>query len=192
MAFGPSTKVQSIASDTLYVMPYSVVVTDSSNNPVVGKAVTLSMRPFAFSTGSSCVVSQTFCSEDINRNGSLEKDEEDGYRRGLVNEETLFGINSCPITANPALITGDANNSLTPQNSDAGVVPSTVITDKDGVATFNLTYLKQSAIWVVPLLKATVESNGTESSNFTIFRLRPSIEDLTEDGKCFLPASPYR
>jgi len=188
VAFGPSTKVSSTSSDTLYVLPYSVIVTDSSNNPVANKAVTLSMRPFAFSTGPACVVSQTYCSEDLNANGSLDSGE-DGHRISLSNDASSLTAGMCPALSSVA---GDRNTLLTPQNSDAGSVPSTVTTDSNGVATFNLTYLKQSGLWVIPILKATVESNGTESSSSTIFRLRVSEEDLTEDGKCYLPDSPYR
>jgi hypothetical protein len=78
---------------------------------------------------------------------------------------------------------------LTPQNSDGGSVPSTVITDVNGVAAFNFTYLKGSAFWVVNKLTATVSSNGTETSKSTIFRLPASVPDVGPP--CHLSASPY-
>lgn len=188
VAFGPGTKVESAGNDTLYVLPYSVIVTDSSNNPVANKAVTLSMRPFAFSTGPACIVSQTYCSEDLNANGSLDAGE-DGFRQTLSNDASTLSAGMCPGAGS---VTGNQNTLLTPQNSDAGVIPSTVTTNSSGVASFNLTYLKQSGLWVVPIIKATVESNGTESSSSTIFRLRVSEVDLTPEGKCYLSDSPYR
>lgn len=188
VAFGPGTRVQSSADNTLYLLPYSVLVTDANNNPVAGAAVTLRMRPFAFSTGPACSVRRTFCSEDVNSNGSLDGGE-DGRRVLLPNEDSSISSGMCAssvVASGPGVLDGD----LTPQNSDAGGVPQVLTTNSEGVASFNLTYLKQSALWIVPLLTATVASNGTESSRSTIFRLRPSTEDA--GGDCFLPPSPYR
>lgn len=188
VAFGPGTRVQSSSDNTLYLLPYSVLVTDANNNPVAGAEVTLRMRPFAFSTGSSCSVQKTFCSEDRNANGSLDADE-DGWRVLLSNNDSAISSSMC--SSESVFIVDDKDKNLTPQNSDAGGVPRLLTTDSQGVASFNLTYLKQSALWVVPMLTATVASNGTESSRSTIFRLRPSVEDAG-DTTCFLPPSPYR
>jgi hypothetical protein len=44
---------------------------------------------------------------------------------------------------------------LTPPNSAAGTVPETVITDANGVANFNLIYLKSSALSIVDRIRAS-------------------------------------
>ncbi|MDD5028839.1 MAG: hypothetical protein PHH58_04940, partial [Rhodoferax sp.] len=213
VAFGPASVLGESADKTLYVHAYSVQVTDANNNPVANQLVTLRMRPVAFSLGSPCNVTATYCSEDYNGNGSLDTGE-DSVRVAT----TLATAANCPATAatvaslNPTI--GDinfANNRttdtfLTPSNSDAGSVPSTVTTDANGIAAFNLTYLKGSAFWNINRLTATVSSNGTETTKSVIFRLSPSATDYEPDvvtvdpttgivtttlGFCYLPASPY-
>jgi len=183
VAFGPASKLQSSSDETLYIQAYSVQVTDANNNPVPNSVVTLRMRPIAFSTGSACNVVATYCSEDTNGNGSLEGPE-DGTRTPI----TVATAGSCPVTP-PQPITRLIDGLLTPQNSDGGSVPSTVTTDARGIAPFDLTYLKGSALWVVNRLTATVASNGTESSKSTIFRLAMSVPDAGPP--CSLPSSPY-
>jgi hypothetical protein len=182
VAFGPASDLQESSDKTLYIQAYSVQVTDANNNPVSDAIVTLRMQPVAFSTGNLCTIGKTYCSEDVNGNGSLDN-KEDG-RRVLINNN-LSNINKCSTLPEFA---GSSDSLLTPQNSDGGSVPATVTT-KDGVAAFSLTYLKGSAIWVVDKLTATVSSNGTESSKSTIFRLTPSEPDSKDT--CHLPDSPY-
>lgn len=183
VAFGPASVLGESTDKTLYVQAYSVQVTDANNNPVPGQIVTLRMRPVAFSTGSACTMEATYCSEDINGNGSLD-DSEDGTRTLLSPD---LNVESCPAVA--PLFTGTRNNSLTPANSDGGGIPSTVTTNANGTAAFNLTYLKGSAFWVVNKLTATVSSNGTETSKSTVFRLVALDSDVAP--VCRLPASPY-
>ena len=95
-------------------------------------------------------------------------------------------LHPCPVAA--PTVTGSKDGNLTPQNSDAGSVPATVVTDTKGIAAFDLTYLKGSALWVVNKLTASVSSNGTETSKSTIFRLAASKPDVDP---CVLPPSPY-
>lgn len=182
VAFGAASVLRENAEKTLYMADHSVIVTDANNNPVANALVTLRMRPVAFSTGSACTIAQTYCSEDANGNGSLDAGE-DGARTTI----TVDTVGSCPST--PPAATGSLDGILTPQNSFAGSVPSTVTTGADGSANFTLTYLKGSALWVVDRLTATVSSSGTESSGSTVFRLRALKADVDPD--CFLPASPF-
>ncbi|MDR3451776.1 MAG: hypothetical protein P4L96_03085 [Rhodoferax sp.] len=183
VAFGGSTVLGSNSDNTLYTEAYSVLVTDANNNPVPNAVVTLRLKPYAFSTGGACSVAKTFCSEDVNGNGSLDPGE-DGYRQPY----TLGGL-ACPSAIPSGATYGTMDGKLTPANSDAGAVPSTVTTDATGTAPFTLTYLKGSALWVVAQLTATVSSAGTESSASTIFRLAPSVPDVGPP--CLLPSSPY-
>ena len=183
VAFGPASVLGESSDKTLYTHAYSVQVTDANNNPVSNQVVTLRMRPVAFSLGGACTVTETYCSEDVNANGSLESVNEDGTRTPT----TADTAGSCPIT--PPVAAGTLDGILTPPNSDGGSVPSIVITDANGIAAFDLTYLKGSAFWVINKLTATVSSNGTETSKSTIFRLAASVPDVGPP--CSLPPSPY-
>jgi hypothetical protein len=182
VAFGPASVLGESSDKTLYVHAYSVQVTDANNNPVPGQVVTLRMNPVAFSTGPACTPEFTYCSEDVNGNGSRDVGE-DGTRTLLP---SAIDAGSCPSIAPPP--TGTLDLGLTPSNSDGGGIPATVTTDTNGIAAFNLTYLKGSALWVVNKLTATVSSNGTETRKSTIFRLSALRGDLEP---CSLPASPY-
>lgn len=189
VAFGAATVVGANQDGTLYTMAYGVQVTDANNNPVPDQVVTLHMRPVAFSTGGACIIKATYCSEDFNGNGSLDAGE-DGVR--VTVSDTLSGLQTSCLNQSAPLggPFGTYDKALTPQNSDGGSVPSTVTTDQNGYATFTHTYLKSSALWVVNRLTATVSSNGTESSNSTIFRLAPSTTDVGPP--CHLPDSSYQ
>lgn len=182
VAFGPASVLGESSDKTLYVHAYSVQVTDANNNPVPDQVVTLRMNPVAFSTGPACTPEFTYCSEDVNGNGSRDVGE-DGTRTLLL---SAIDAGSCPAIAPPP--TGTLDLDLTPSNSDGGGIPATVTTDINGIAAFNLTYLKGSALWVVNKLTATVSSNGTETRKSTIFRLSALRGDLEP---CSLPASPY-
>jgi len=190
VAFGPASVLGESSDKTLYIQAYSVQVTDANNNPVSGQVVTLRMRPVAFSLGDACTFTATYCSEDWNANNSLESAVEDGVRIPT----TVATAGTCPrvqadILKAAAVPAGTSDGILTPANSDGGSVPATVITDASGIAAFNLTYLKGSAIWIINRLTATVSSSGTETSKSTIFRLAPTVPDVGPP--CSLPASPY-
>jgi hypothetical protein len=176
VAFGGATTIESPDSTT-YRYPFSVQVTDANGNGVSGTTVSLSVKPFAWSTGGACTIAASFCSEDLNGNGSLDAGE-DGTR-------TAYTAGTC---SGPTSI-GNMDGLLTPVNSDAGSVPSTVTTADAGIAPFNLTYLKGRAIWMVVKMTATVNSNGTEASASTIFRLPAAAADVTP--LCVVPDSPF-
>jgi Bacterial Ig-like domain (group 1) len=186
VVFAEGTTILPSADNTYYDMPLSAQVTDANGNAVQNELVSLSIKPFAFTTGFNACTAGTvantstfsFCSEDLNENGSLDSGE-DGVRRPLLNNLTC-GSN----------VFGTPNGRLTPPNAAAGSVPGTVTTNNAGVAGFNLTYLKGNAVWVWVKLTATVGSAGSESSYSTIFNLRPSAADGTAS-PCPLPNSPF-
>jgi hypothetical protein len=70
-----------------------------------------------------------------------------------------------------------------------GSVPGTVTTDSNGSASFSLTYLKASSIWIVDKLTASVSVSGTESGSSIIFRLPAALTDVTP--VCKIPDSPF-
>jgi hypothetical protein len=84
--------------------------------------------------------------------------------------------------------TMQADGLLTPHNSAAGSIPATVITDENGLASFQHTFLKQYAMWVEVRLKASVMVSGTETQATTSWRL-PG--EKTEIAGCDLFDSPF-
>lgn len=64
-----------------------------------------------------------------------------------------------------------ANQKLDPPNAAAGTLPATVMTDANGIANFNLTYLKSSAPWIEAALKASTRVLGSETASTTTFLL---------------------
>jgi hypothetical protein len=68
-------------------------------------------------------------------------------------------------------------------------VPATVTTDSNGVAAFNLTYPKQSAIWTVDRIRATTIVQGSETRGEKILRLEALVSDIGPP--CLLGNSPY-
>jgi hypothetical protein len=123
--------------------------------------VSLSLWPVTYSSGifidDDAVIFADFPNEDVNRNLILDAGEDNNF-----------------------------DGELTPPNSAAGTVPSTVTTDENGVSNFNLVYLKASAVWIRDEIMATTLVLGTETSATMVFRLPYMIGD--EDN---LPPSPY-
>ena len=67
---------------------------------------------------------------------------------------------------------------LIPPNSAAGVIPTTVTTDLEGKAIFNLIYAKEYAQWIEDSLTATIEVGGTETTSTVLFWLLPTNDDI--------------
>ena len=85
-----------------------------------------------------------------------------------------------------ALEDSNGDGSLTPPNAAAGALPATVETDENGVASFDLVYLKSSAVWIDDEITATTSVFGTETSSTLVFNLPYAVPD-----KPYLPDSPY-
>ncbi|MFP4419779.1 MAG: hypothetical protein ACLFRG_04480 [Desulfococcaceae bacterium] len=172
---GRGTAVESSPDNTRYTMPMSVLVVDSNGNPVPGARVALGSWPTRYRTGfwtsEPCtpVVTGTFPNEDRNRNLILDPDED-------VN----------------------GNGELTPPSSAAGAVGpvaedgedggSTFIveTGQNGVAEFQLTYIKTSAVWIETEISASTAVFGSETRT-TYTDWLPALEGE----ECNLPDSPY-
>lgn len=182
IAFGQATVLQVGGGGTTYILPMSVLVADANGNPAPqGTVVNLSVWPIAWSTGGGCArdsdtaTTGTFFNEDSDENVTL-NGSEDGTRRYYF--------------APGVAVTGGRQDGLiTPTNSAGGTLPSVVTTDASGVATFNLTYGKSSAIWIIDRVRARTVVQGSETVGETIFRLAALEEDITP--VCRLPGSPY-
>ena len=164
---GIGTTITSINNNTAYQSPMSIMVADSNGNPVSGADVSLSLWPTRYRTGSwvgddECVatITGTFDNEDANRNLILDAGEDIGP--------------------------GAPDGELTPPSSAAGSVPRTVETDENGVANFNLVYLKASAAWIEIEITASTEVLGTETQSTYTFGLGWLVGE-----ECNLPHSPY-
>jgi len=178
VTIGRGTTITSVNNNTAYQLPCSVLVSDSNGNPVANTTVSLSLWPTYYATGcwvvdpiteecgaADCPVPTYFyyINEDLNRNLILDANEDIG--------------------GNP----GDGDGELTPPSSAAGSVPSTVTTDANGVANFNLTYLKTSAAWIETEITASTLVLGTETQSTYTLILPRSADDSCE----VMPNSPY-
>jgi hypothetical protein len=174
IAFGQATSISTVNNGTNYSLAMSVLVADVNGSPAPKDTiVNLSAWPVAWSTGGSCAITGTFLNEDANENLVLDAGE-DGTR-------TLISGGS----AGAGAVDGQA----TPPNSAAGIVPGTLRTDENGVATFDLIYGKSSAIWIVTRIRAKTVVQGTEAVSEVQFRLPALVSDAGPP--CILPDSPY-
>ncbi|QLG89524.1 Ig-like domain-containing protein [Chitinibacter bivalviorum] len=195
ISIGESSVIGSTTDNVAYELPMSVIVADSNGNPMANTPVSLSVWPVYYSTGSGCAVSATYKSEDANENLVLEPSEEGGltYNPSTIQYYPVTVVNSLTfdvigVIANKGIV----NGKLTPINSAAGAVPTTVTTDSSGRAAFKYTYLKSDSIWTVVRMRATTNVQGTETTAEKIFRLRASEADAPKGGTtCYISNSPY-
>lgn len=180
IAFGISTQIVSL-NTTTYQLPMSILVADANGNPQASQTVNLSVWPVAWSTGTQTpcaadtdtATTGTFYSEDVNGNLILDAGE-DGTRNYYSGGGPVAG--------------GTKDKLITPVNSAAGSLPLSLTTDANGLANFNLTYLKASAIWTKVRIRATTVVQGTEAVSQTIFDLPAAKADAAPT--CLL-TSPY-
>ncbi len=148
--------VLNLVGDTQYSIPYTVIVTDASGNPV-STNVNLSVNPEQYRKGYwevlqgattwSQNVQATCNSEDGNENGILDPGE-------------------------------DNNNTLEPGNIAS--VPATVTTDGSGTFEFGVVYPREYAQWVYVRLTASTGVAGTESQHTVRFWLRIAPADIDD------------
>lgn len=187
IAFGTATVLSENVNATGYIQAMSVLVADSNGNPApAGTVVNLSAWPIAWSTGAGCVfdadsaTTGTFLNEDANENLILDPTE-DGVRKFYASGSITSGLITSGV--------GSKDGLITPINSAGGTVPGTVTTDANGLATFNLSYGKNSAIWTVTRIRARTLVQGTEAMSELKFRLGALATDVAP---CKLSNSPYK
>lgn len=177
IVIGMSPTITSINNDTAYQLPMSAIVSDINGRPISDVEVSLNIWPIAYATGcwlkkpgshecrpADCSVNTyTFYeNEDANRNLMLDDGEDTG--------------------SDP----GHGDGLLTPPLSAGGALPASVITDENGVADFNLFYLKTSVAWIEGEITATAMAHGIERQGKLMF-----IYQWLESEACSLPDSPY-
>lgn len=196
IAFGRATVLGLNTDKTQYVQAMSVLVTDINGNPVSGATVSLSAWPIAWSTGelAPCTpdaddgINQgTFLNEDVNENLILDN-YSNPYWSGDPPPFDEDGLRLYYDGGAPASDQGNPDTYITPTNSAGGSVQPTTITGSNGVASFELTYPKQSAIWTIVRIKASTIVQGSETVGQTIFRLPCTVDDC---GAVCLLNCPY-
>ena len=197
---------------TQYALPYSVLVTDANGNPVANATVELNVLPTryekgfyvqAFNSAGSCVgwrkavtinatgaflspddADEKCDSEDLNRNGVLDASE-DLNNNGVLDAGEDRNNNGVLDAAE------DRNNNgvLDPENP--ATVPTVVVTDASGFASFEVAYA-QEFTWVEVALQARTTVAGTEAASQATFFLNGAASDFNS---CLLappgPISPY-
>ncbi|RME81673.1 MAG: hypothetical protein D6771_08040 [Zetaproteobacteria bacterium] len=114
--------------------------------------------------------------EDVNRNLVLDPYED------LAMDVYATASHTNPIGKAPA------NGAIDPPSAAGGSAPSTVVTDQNGVATFDLVYPKAYAEWVTTEITASTNVFGSEASTVITFVLPASQSDAQQ---CVLPNSPF-
>lgn len=180
---GRASKVV-VPNTTEYQLPMSVIVTDSSGAAVAGTVVSLEVWPTVFKTGywynhnqfhgantltyfEPCVTGR-FQNEDLNRNLIIDAGEDVIYNIPSSLCNTAVATEGALI-ASPIIYA--ANTQLDPPQAAAGSLPLSVVTDANGIANFDLTYLKASGIWIEAQVTARTQVLGTESSSSVSFTL---------------------
>lgn len=196
---GMASKI-TVPSIVTYALPMALLVADSNGNPVPGATISLSVWPSQYRTGGyyritpfttttdpttgfTTITSGTlYCATNVTGIDPATNFIQGGPLLTLPNEDT---------NENLILDAGeDANGDglLTPPNSSAGVLPTTVTADSSGIANFDLTYLKQSASWVTVRMRARALVQGSESTSSFTFTLPAEVTDVSS---CALPDSPF-
>ncbi|MDX8401570.1 MAG: Ig-like domain-containing protein [Mariprofundaceae bacterium] len=175
-----------------YKLPMSVLVTDGNGNAVSGATVSLKAWPLYYAIGPACGPAlASFPNEDLNRNNLLDPGEDVGISIDLYTSSQTgdYVLPSDPYAVYSRTLSGGPDGRLTPPSASAGSVPASVVTDQNGVATFDLVYQKTSAIWIKTEITASTQVLGTESQSRVAFWLSPSVPDVGPP--CKLTASPF-
>lgn len=150
---------------TQYLLPYSVIVTDSAGNPATSAQVRLELLSVSYGKGSYQAV-------DTDADGTPD-------RWGIVN---AVGCANEDADLDGVLDNGEdfnANQKLEPGN--VASLPSTVTLESDGSAQFQITYPQDHANWVTVRLRGTANVSGTEAfeeATFTLPVLASDVSDL--------------
>ena len=166
IVIGRSTDILSDDTNTYYKLPMSVLVADAGGHPVALQDVSLNSWPKQYHTGAWV---ETEDGMQVIITGSF--DNEDAKNKNLI------------------LDVGEDKNGdgmLTPPNTASGNVPGTVTTDENGVASFELIYLKEYAVWITSEITASTIVHGTETKSVLEIQLPYKIGEEKS-----LPDSPF-
>lgn len=151
-------------NDSTYSKEFSIIVTDSSGNPVPNQQLNVAVVPLSYSKGVwvksptppaafrnwAAEVSITCPNEDVNLDGILE-----------VSEDT------------------NGDGQITPGNR--ATVPATVTADDSGIAVFNIQYPQDVGAWMDVRLQVSGTASGTENVASRNYGLPVASEDVTTE-----------
>ena len=131
-------------AEAAYALPFTVLVTDTNGSAIENQEVALSVFPTQFMTGFYVEASEgveeewnvtgLYPNEDLNRNGNLDAGEDFVFNNGRLDPGGVVSI------------------------------VSSVTTDENGFAGFNVVYAKDYGNWVDVEITATTNVSGTEST----------------------------
>lgn len=186
VTLGSATAISSSDNGTTYTLPLSVLVVSSTGGAVSGATVTLSAFPTRYYRGQrddQCAAKYRLAARTI---------------PGIVTAGVTYAFPNEDANENDILESGEdydpigdggGMGSITPPHAAAGTLPTTVVTDINGVGNFNLIYQKNYANWVESRVRAKVVVNGTEFVNELKFNLKALIDDASP--VCSLGTSPF-
>ncbi|MDF3125625.1 Ig-like domain-containing protein [Rheinheimera sp. 1928-s] len=152
--FGTGNNIEEPTA-SLFSKEFSILVTDSSGNPVAGQDLNVSVLPVSYRKGRwepiPDLVDFEYWDPVVT---SFDPDLNDGID-GCVSED----VNNNGILDPGEDFNGDGQ--LTPGN--VASVPRTVRADTNGIATFDLTYPRDIAPWTTVLLTVSGFADGTEN-----------------------------
>ncbi len=196
-----------VPNTTEYQLPMSVIVTDSSGAAIAGAVVSLDIWPVLYQTGywfnhnffhgpntleyyEACITG-FFPNEDINRNLILDPGDDVAYTPLAYScdpNKPNHGDDFLGFVAGSTPHVYSIDGQLTPPQASAGSLPISVVTDANGIANFDLTYLKASSIWIGAEVSAKTQVLGTESSTKISFILPAELAEAVAGS---LQASPF-
>lgn len=168
-----------------YAKEFSVIVTDSSGNPVANQALNVAVVPTGYRKGfwvASPPAPAAFKVWEPNVTANCEN--EDANLNGIL--DPLFDNNGNIIPGTGEDLNGDGQ--LTPGNR--ATVPGTITSDANGIATFNITYFQDVATWLDVRLQVSGFAAGTENVTYSNYSLPVAADDVTTETSP-PPANPF-
>ncbi len=164
-----STNTIAEQDSTHYALPYGIHVTDASGNPVANKTVTLSIIPVTYMKGAYAWNGSVWAATSSTPNECNNEDfsgNPETDLNGILDDGEDFNSNAMLEPGNPVSVT------------------NTVITDANGIASFNLVYGKNYANWVRVKLTASTSVSGSESVKSTTPFVIPAMSsDVNSEDK---------
>jgi hypothetical protein len=163
-------------SVSTYSKEFSIIVTDSSGNPVASQSLNVAVVPTGYRKGfwvKSPPAPAAFKQWVPNVTANCEN--EDANLNGIL--DPLFDGGGAVIPGTGEDTNGDGQ--LTPGN--VAVVPRTVTADENGIATFTIAYPQDYGSWIDVRLQVSGFAAGTENVAYRDYGLPVASEDLTNE-----------
>ena len=163
ITLGTGNEIQE-PNQTTYDQPYSVIVTDSSGNPVTNATFRLSVLPTRYQKGYYQTV-------DTDDDGT-----DDAWGRVVTatcgNEDIDYdGVKDSG---------EDFNNNGILDPGNVASTPTTVTLDDNGAGEFLVRYPQDRASWVEVELRGVATVAGTETTSRAVFWLNVSADDVSD------------